>query len=282
MSAWLMMLTAAAGPLSGNPFFRQAEDSLSALAWQIVVPPDDKGRLENNRQFTAYFKEVLQLPGAFDHPFDSLQTVSFLYSPGRDFRIISWYVPLQGQQFEYFGLLQFSKSSENGDSLIVFSDASRHINGREQGELDAGSWYGAFYYQISCHPLATGDICALLGWKGDNPFTRKRVIEPLTIQQGRPVFGKAVFDQEFETAHRVVFEYSARVSMSLDIEQELVYRGEPLNEVIVFDRLVPAVAGMEGQYRFYVPEANVFDGMVFEAGRWRLIRDLDVRMPDRD
>lgn len=56
--------------------------------------------------------------------------------------------------------------------------------------------------------------------------------------------------------------------------------------MIVFDRLSPIdtrtskyAANLDGQYQFYVPESNVFDGFIFENGKWYFVKDIDARNP---
>ena len=51
--------------------------------------------------------------------------------------------------------------------------------------------------------------------------------------------------------------------------------------MIVFDRLTPMDPKLEGQYEFYVPETNIFDGFVFYNGKWVFIKEVDARNPDK-
>ena len=259
-------------------FFRQAEDSLVVLANQIPAPGGDQVRMQNHAAFSAYFEEVLSHTGAFDYPFDSLQTVSLLYAPDSTFRIITWYVPLSGQQFHYSGFLQLPGNEAAANELIKLQDNTGAIDSNSAGKLHAGKWYGAYYYEL-IHQEGM-DHYMLLGWKGDNPQTRKRVIEPLYLGDPQPVFGKQVFSEPFEDMYRVVFTYSARVSMSLVYENEPIRNRWGAFPMIVFDRLTPTHHSLEGHKQFYKPEVNIFDGLFFDGNRWRFVGDVDVRMSD--
>jgi hypothetical protein len=117
-----------------------------------------------------------------------------------------------------------------------------------------------------------------LGWKGDNPLTRKRVIEPLVFVSGKPNFGDQVFEIGEHKPFRVVFEYSRQVSMSLDFEPMYQKSNNQFIPMIIFDRLVPTHQSMAGRYEHYVPEVNVFDGLEFQNGIWMFIPDVDVRV----
>ncbi len=259
-------------------FFRHAEDSLMVLANQIPNPSGDKARMHNHELFSGYLEEVLHHKQAFFYPFDSLRTVSLLYAPDSTFRMITWYVPLSGQRFHYAGFVQFPGAEGQAGKLIKLQDSTDVIDRNKAGTLESGSWYGAYYYDL-IHQDGM-DHYMLLGWKGDNPQTRKRLIEPLHVVDNQPVFGKQVFGEPFEEEYRVVFVYSARVSMSLQYEYEPIRNRWGAFPMIVFDRLMPTHPGLRGHYQFYKPEVNIFDGFFFDGGRWRFVGDVDVRMSD--
>jgi len=260
-------------------YFRQAEDTLVAMAGRIIEPADDYGRLKMNEAFYVFFEKVLLREGSFRYPFDSLGTVSLLFSPDRRFRVITWYVPLSGQQFKYFGFIQTAGCGLLEKALFALEDATGSVCWRQDQELYEDQWYGAFYYELIHHQHAGDDLYTLLGWKGDNPLTRKRVIEPLVFEGGRPVFGRSIFGRPYGEGWRVVFEYSARVSMSLLYEHDFYHTGDSLVPMIVFDRLAPASENLVGHRQFYKPEVNIFDGMYFDKGRWVFVEDVDARMP---
>lgn len=267
--------------MQGHPaFFREAEDSLRKMATRIVEKPDEKSRFENNQLFFSSLCGVLEKDGSFNYPFDSLQTVSMLMAPDSSFRIITWYVPYTGQRFEYFGIIQRKeKAGENG-GLIMLQDSTTKIQGAVFEELSADKWFGAYYYELIHDPFEGGDHYTLLGWKGDNPHTRKRVIEPLWFRDERPVFGREVFRIGQHDPRRIVFEYSARASMSLLYARHPIKAGDAPVDMILFDRLSPGDESLRGQYRYYVPETNIFDALVFENGHWVFYPDVDARAPE--
>ena len=47
--------------------------------------------------------------------------------------------------------------------------------------------------------------------------------------------------------------------------------------MIVCDELVPLDPQMEGQFEFYVPSSEIFNGFVFENGCWNFYKNADVR-----
>ncbi len=259
--------------------FREAEDSLRIMALNIVRPADDSTRLAHNALFFDKLLYVLQQQGAMSYPFDSLTTVSALKHPSRHIRIFTWYVPLQQERFSYFGLVQIGEpDTDQNPAIVVLNDSTQAISDPMFTELGADKWYGAYYYGLISHEGEEDTLFTLLGWKGDNPYTRKRVIEPVTFRQDTIVFGKQMFSGARGDPYRIVFEYASHVSMSLLYEEHFLdVRCEQLRPMIVFDRLAPMQEQFRGQYRYYVPEGNIFDALVFEEGRWMFYRDVDAR-----
>ncbi len=261
--------------------YRIYEDSLKQMARRMIEYQNDFERLALNLEFKALLGKALKEPASMDYPFDSLTTVSRLRSPDGSFRIITWYVPLANSQFEYFGFFQ-SKPSRQEYYVYPLTDIAPILDKPQFETLDSGNWYGAYYTQLIHKRYRRTDHYILLGWRGDNPFTRKRIIEPVkVVTKGRPGFGRPVFKFESNRHKRIIFEYSARVSMTMRYESQPVEPGKRPRDMIIFDRMVPSQSFLQGNYQFYVPETNVFDGFVFEEGKWAFIKDVDARNPRR-
>lgn len=262
--------------------FRAHEDSLKGLLRQITETEHDFERLSRNLKFKTYFEQVLLKEHSFEYPFDSLTTVSRLKAPDGSFRIITWYVPLDNSQFEYFGFFQSEKSRGEGYELFTLTDQSENIENLEFETLDHENWYGTYYTDLIHKRHQRKDYYILLGWRGDNPLTRKRTIEPLRIRgRGRPSFGEPVFRYKDNRHRRIIFEYSARVSMTIRYEAHPVEGSRRPVDLIIFDRLAPTHSFLQGHYQFYYPETNIFDGFAFDEGRWIFHADIDARNPRR-
>jgi hypothetical protein len=266
-----------------SDYFVQMEDSLKNLSLKIVEPIYDFERLSINNDFKDLFLKVLGKEGSFDYPFDSLTTVSLLKAPDNSFRIITWYVPLPESSFEYFGFFQV-KDERRGDVVIYpLMNVEREPDDLVYQQFSPESWYGAYYYQLIHNRYDREDYYTLLGWRSDNFLTRKRVIEPIrTAARGKPVFGIPQFTYENNRYRRVVFEYSAKVSMSVIYDRQLLKGSRRPKSMIVFDRLMPTHPQLKGHYQFYFPETNVFDAFVFENGRWVYYPEIDARNPEKE
>lgn len=262
--------------------FKIYEDSLKRLSLKFPVLEEDEQRKAVNNQFREYFEQVLRMDGSFQYDFDSLTTISILRSPDATFRIISWYVPLRGDNFEYSGFFQPAQPLNGKNTVISLVDKGIHEAQPRFNSLNHDQWYGAYYFDIIHHRYNQQDLYTLLGWRGDNPLTRKRIIEPLSItDEGMPVFGKPVFEYGENQNHRVVFEYSAKVSMIIRFDDYIFDGSRRPERIIVFDRMAPTHSFLSGHYQFYVPEMNIFDAFRFVDGRWVFTEDIDIRNPRR-
>lgn len=275
-------------------FFVLAEDSLRSLSLELVRPLDDSVRLANNTLFSHFLLEVLHTEGSMCHPFDSLATVSMLQPPDSSFRIITWYVPLSDQQFRYFGYIQFANrcshpepfpdrtndaesSHEKRTPIYTLREDNNFEGDATLVEFTGSNWYGSYYYALIANRHEGENHYMLLGWRGDNAFSRKRIIEPLWFRDGEPVFGAQVFDLDGQSPYRMVFEYSARVSMGLLYDEQVIRQGGNREPLIIFDRLVPLEGVRQAHHNLLVPEGNVFDALHFQEGRWVFYPDIDAR-----
>jgi len=269
-----------------EPNFRfiLAEDSLRVMAREVVETANDSLRMANNDRFIDFLTAVIEREGGMAYPFDSLKTVSMLTPPDSAFRIITWYVPLSGRQFRYFGLAQAAGPSHEKKEIYRLVERDADEGQATEAEFTHDAWYAALYYELVMNTHHGENHYVLLGWRGDNPLTRKRIIEPFSLREGKPVFGARVFDMDGQQPCRVIFEYSSRVNMGLLYDRQ--YPGFGSRErvpMIVFDRLEPMEEAFRGQRQYYVPEGNIFDAFFFVEGRWQLRKDVDARKhPETD
>ncbi len=267
----------------GKQGFRMYEDSLQHLVLNIPAADLDPERKEANVLFKKYFEEVLLLEGAFHYNFDSLTTVSILKAPDESFRLITWYVPLQGDNFEYYGFFQLNSSDDPEKNLLSLREGGIYNGDLPALTLTHNNWYGSYYTELLHRTYDQQDHYLLIGWRGDNPMTRKRILEPLHFSEtGNPLFGKPVFQYGENNHHRIIFEYSSKVSMIIRYDDYLFPENNHPEKVIIFDRLGPTKSFLKGHYQFYVPEMNIFDAFRFIDGNWIFIEDIDVRNPRRN
>jgi hypothetical protein len=240
------------------------EDSLTYLGKKVVNDSVDFDRKNANYAFIKMLVGALKVPNSFYYRFDSLKTITITNSPDRHFRILTWHVLNDDGSYRFYGTIQM-----RGSSLQMFplNDYSPKLTNPEDSVTTNAKWFGAQYYKI-IHVTTPKSYYILLGWKGNNIQTTKKVIDVLSFTDNKPYFGMPVFDGNGKTRKRVVFEYTRQASMLL--------RYVPEQNLIVFDHLSPPDHKQKGQLSSYGPDLS-YDGYVERGGHWAFVLNLDMR-----
>lgn len=256
--------------LTNVPTLKKYEDSLKLMSELLYNATNDQERLLENSRFIKTLVSALKTPASFNYPFDSLKRITVLKSTDNTFKIFSWYVPNDNGSYRFFGTIQIA--SKDG-KLKMFPLIDDTINFKDVNQITGNkNWYGARYYQI-VPVLINGrqPYYILIGWKGNNAKTSKKVIDILSFDKaGEPVFGKTVFDGLKGTAakNRIVFEYNKLNSMTLTMDKRV--------NMIVFDHLAPFSAEMEGNFEFYASDLS-FDAYKLLGGRLKLVENVEMK-----
>jgi len=245
------------------------EDSLKDLGNKFINEEEELDRKNANYTFIKTLVSALKVPNSFLYPFDSLKSVTIINSPDNRFRIISWPVVNQDGSYRFYGTIQIN----TGGNLQMYplNDDTFEIKHPEDTVADNLKWVGAEYYRIV--PVYTPKLYyVLLGWKGNNINSTKKVIEVLSFKDNKPVLGMPVFDGNGKTRDRIVFEYTRQASMLL--------RYVPEQDLIVFDHLSPPDPKLKNQKDTYGPDLT-YDGYKLKNGHWVYVDNLDMRnVPD--
>ncbi len=254
-------------------YIKLYEDTLKKLQFgRIAVHTSDKQKEAANTRFLNIMQKALNLPNSFNYPFDSLKTIGHLTSDDKQFRILSWNLAKADGTYEYFGFIQSLNPKTKKYVLYPLKDKSAEITNLGGETLTPDKWLGMVYYKIVS--MKDEKFYMLLAWSGYNKLITRKIIDVVTFNtEGVPSFGKNVFSHlpsKFKGASkRIVFQYSASSTMSLEYN--------PGKDVIVFDRLEPTEAGLEGQYEYYAPNLMAVDGLAYKDGKWEYAEDIGPR-----
>ena len=245
------------------------QDTLKVLSEATFAAPDDLSRIEKNTLFVKKLITALKVPNSIHYAFDSLTRISILNSPDRALRIITWYIPTQQGTYRYYGTLQMAT---NDGSLKMFplTDYTEKIT--DDNTLTSNkNWFGARYYEII--PMQSPNklpYWILLGWKGNNQKTNKKVIEVLAFENGEPVFGKNIFETEQKGVfkNRIIFEYNKLNAMTLQFDRKL--------NLIVFDHLAPYEPSMVNNYEYYVADLT-FNAYKIEGDKLSFLTNVALK-----
>jgi len=256
-----------------NLSFKQIEDSLSRLSKHVSNDNPFSTKEEANNNFLSLFRTTLNKEGAFNYPFDSLNHIGKITSEDGKLRIFTWNLPLADGNQKYFGFMLYKK--DKGNTLVFeLRDSRKSVNDPIKEILGQRNWMGALYYSVVEQTYQGKTYYLLLGFDFNSIFSSKKLIEVLTFGKDFiPIFGSNVFKVGDVLLARVVFEFSARATMTLRYIPDL--------QTIVFDHLSPSQPDFADNFQFYGPDFT-FDGFKYEKGYWVYVRNLDLRNPSRE
>lgn len=270
-------------PDSVGQILGEAYQELRDLQKSVFYSRSEKDRFEANKQFLAAWEKIVEMPEILTYKLDGLKDVAIISSPFQRLRIITWNIPKDDGTQVYFGYILvnnrilvsrgfFRNKYKEEYSVYRLLDRSPLIKNPETHIGGADKWFGMLYVQmIMCDGYIT-----LIGWDGNDKLTQRKFIDILYFKDdGTPVFGKDVFDTPKKGIKRMMFEYSADVTMSV--------RYLEANGQIIFSHLVPRERGtvLEGQYQYYGPDSE-FDGLYQKGDRWIFMEKVDVRSDKAD
>lgn len=248
------------------------EDSLKIIGNSITSDTTEQNRVAANYQFIKTLVNSLKQPNSFDYPFDSLaKSVSIIKSEDNKFRIFTWFLMSDDGTFRYYGALQMNNPKKL--ELYPFTDSFAKMESPEDSTLSTKKWYGAIYYKLIPVKGQTMQVpyYTLLGWKGSNRQSSKKVIDVLWFDDGKPVFGLPVFEgnkKENKVKNRVVFNYTSEVSLLLKYEKE--------KGLIVFDHLAPPNNNVKNMPSLWGPDLT-YDAYKYKNGKWLFIENVDLK-----
>lgn len=248
-------------------YFKKYQDSLVVLQKKIFSSHNDSAKFKENVKFVKLWDEILSNQLSFYFAFDSLKEVSRLVSSDKKVRIINWNVPKSDGSHYYFGFIQWLNPKTNKYELDQLFDKSATIKNPEMYVGDNTKWFGMLYYAI----ITCDDYYTLLAWDGNDRTVTRKFIDVLSFKKdGTPVFGKDVFKYPKKSPKRVMFEYSAKVVMSLRYSDSF--------GAIVFDHLAPKDEFTSGQTQYYGPDFS-YDAFILKRNKWDYTPDVDVKNP---
>ena len=251
---------------------RQTELQLKQLSDSITKGSTDHVREVSLAAFNPIFFDLLSDDATYSYPFDSLKTVSRIESPDGKLRIFTWLIVSKKEgTSSHYGILQRKNPETGSISTIGLLDTNWTNAEAEQTAMKTSRWFGAIYYDIIERKIQKRTCYFVLGWKGNDRFSTKKVIDVIVFDEWDNVtLGMPVFTDEKTRKYRVVFEFNAQAVMLL--------RYEKRKKVIVFDHLSPSSPSLKGQYRHYGPDFT-YDGYRFRKGLWIYRPNLELRNP---
>ncbi len=241
---------------------QQKEDSLRGYSIKIIQGINADNRFNADSMFTRVLVRALKTKNSFHFPFDSLQTVSILYSPDSVFRIFTWQLVINENVIRQHGAIQMKTydGSLKLYPLIDKSDVTTNVADTMGNHL---GWIGAIYYKIIVKKSSNQHYYTLLGFDENNIRSSRKIIEVLNFTNDEPVFGGRYFSYEddsvFRSAQsRYVMEYKKEAGPRLNYDKDL--------DMIIVEHLVSE--SNEPAKKWTLIGDGDYEGFKWKNGKW--------------
>jgi len=244
-----------------------AEIRLTGLGEQMIRAEKEEDRFTSAYIFLKTMSRTLKTKGSYNYLFDSLKSVSIIYSPDNMFRIITWNLVTKEEKFHYYGVIQMNplmvkkiKDTSNLRTFYPLIDRAEKIKNPLDTTVNNEFWYGATYYKIILNSYKEKTYYTLLGWNGNTKMTNKKVVDVLYFEKNKPYFGAPIFDlKKKKNFKRLVFEFGNSASMLLRYEEK--------KKILVYENVSPTRVQDYGHPETYLPDGS-YDFLIFKNGIW--------------
>lgn len=244
---------------------RAKEDSLKMPASKILMAINPSDKLAADSNFTKGLVRALKVKNSFEYPFDSLLSISKIYPPDSSFRIFTWQLVINENVIRQHGAIQM-RTADGSLKLFPLIDKSDVTRDMADTIGDNYGWMGAVYYKIIGTSYQGVNYYTLLGFDESNIRSDKKIIEVLTFENGRPVFGKRNFVIENGNAYtkniaRYVMEFKKETSPRLTFDTDL--------DMIVMEHLVSESNEPNKKWTL-IPDGD-YEGFKWKNGKWAYV-----------
>lgn len=253
----------------GTVVLKQKQDSLSHYGRLIQASTDAAERFRSDSFFTRILVRALKTNNSFEFPFDSLSTISRVYSPDSIFRLFTWQVSRDEDLHRRHGAIQV-KTVDGSLKLFPLIDRSFLINNQKDTVTNHEWWIGAIYYKIILKEYNNKKYYTLLGYDENSIRSTKKRIEVLHFNEnGSPVFGGNFFSFVKDTIPqkdqaRFWIEYKKNGNGRMLYDEEL--------QMIMYDHLISETN--EPQKKFtYVPDGD-YEAFKWINGKWQHVEKV--------
>jgi hypothetical protein len=247
------------------------DDSLNTFGTKMLDETMAPDRLRADSMFTRLLVRALRVPYSFYFSFDSMQMAPVLYPPDSSFRIITWHIAMNDDNYRQKGVIQMN-TPDGSIKIFPLFDASDYS---ENTLLDSirtpQNWIGAVYYNLLQEKLPDqSSLYTLLGYDENSSLTTRKWMEPLTFNHmGEPRFGGHYFAVPHDSILR---KGSMRFLLEYKKDGRARINYDEVDSMIVIDHLISETGEPEKRYTL-IPGGD-YDAFKWVNGKWQYIDKL--------
>ena len=245
-------------------WIKSLEDSIKVYGDTMVNSKQEEEKFIASYRIVKTLKAALKVKNSYQYQFDSMLPIQIVYAPDNSFRIFTWFVINENQQYRYFGAIQM-----NSDTLRLFPlvDYSDFIDQPEDKMVDNQNWYGALYYQIVAVKQKKKTYYTLFGSDGHSYASNRKIMDVLWFNEDKlPRFGAPIIQYKNKMQSRFVLEFSNNAWAAM--------RFVPEENKVIYDHVLPPDENLEGFYSQYLPDGT-YEGFEWVKNKWIHINLID-------
>jgi hypothetical protein len=171
----------------------EKQDSLAKLGLTLVEAQEAGDRFRADSLFTRVLVRSLKVKNSFYFTFDSLVTISRIYSPDSTFKLFTWQVSKDENTHRRHGAIQM-RTPDGNLRLFPLVDRSFIIENQRDTITNNEWWIGSIYYKIIKKEHQGKAFYTLLGYDENTIRSTKKRMEVMQFNEsGMPVFGGNFF-----------------------------------------------------------------------------------------
>jgi hypothetical protein len=244
---------------------KSKEDSLRVYAQYMITDSFTHSRMIADSFFTRILVRALKVKNSFYYPFESVQGISKLYAPDSSFRIFTWNIQYEMDQFyaRQKGAIQLT-TRDGSLKLIPLKDVSDFIDDPIDSIRFSSNWIGAVYYNIIKTQFNGKNYYTLFGLDNNSFMSTKKWVEVLTFnERNEPVFGGPYFTYEKDSVRQ---KPRYRLNLEYKKDARVLMNYIPDLDVILVDHLISESDEPENPWT-YVPDGDN-EAFKWENGKW--------------
>ena len=242
---------------------KSKEDSLTTIGVKIINSTDLTERFRSDSLFTRTLVRALKIQYSFQYSFDSITTVSKIYSPDSLFRIFTWQVTIDENTQRRHGAIQM-KTAEGSLKLFPLIDRSIIIKNQLDTVTNNEWWIGAIYYKIVKKLYNNKPYYTLLGYDENTMRSTKKWIEVLHFDdKGLPQFGGQFFSFKQDSI-KLPTQSRFSIEFKKDGNGRIMYDTDL--DMLIYDHLISETNEETKKYT-YIPDGD-YEGFKWVNGQW--------------
>ncbi|MBT8220528.1 MAG: hypothetical protein KJP00_11920 [Bacteroidia bacterium] len=236
---------------------------LEEIAKRMINDPFVDERIAANTKFKEGLLSLLNQSSARAQTFEEFESISIVNSGDGFFRIFSWQIEINSNEFKHEGIIQFLRGDKG---IVVLKDRSSEIMRPNTKELSTEQWFGTLYYNIVPFKSKGKSRYLLFGFDGATSIENCKIADILTIERDEITFGAPLFLSKQNGKEQKEF----RVFHQYDQNVKAVMNYDPNLEIIIYDHLIPWNSKEIGVGMTFVPDGS-YQGFELKKGKWRHI-----------